>query len=1495
MRRFAVWLVVAVTLTSLLSISLAAQGTPKAGGGGISPLCVSGCLPNYEVQVTPDGDTLPTATPFTSGTGIGIHHLPYAARFYVYNEGQLNDTYETRCTSTGTMVCDSVRPASISIPHGTTDSVYAYYHVDAAGTGKVTVAAEGEASDTGYQTITVAPPGNAPLVSTAPENGSYRNVGACVASCFYGTWAHSTPAYFTMGQAHALTLAYNSATASPVSTIALDVSSPSGYTPTAFGLQLKLASSGVALTLLNGATSVYYAASDTQTNRAILTLDDRANGLATGGYDVLVTVTSYFSGGSTASNTVEVYLLVVDQGGSAFGSGVDLAGLQRAYIGTDGSVLVTEGDGSAAFYRNDRNAGLVTPGGTSAALVANGDGTYTRAYLDGSWVKFNSSGRQIYAKDQFNDSTTFTWSDTLLTRITDPKHGMIIVAYDGTSHKITQVRDSLPGVAGRKTTYLVSSGKLTTITDPDSLYTQFAYDTKGRITGITDRAGQVSNVAYDTLGFVDSTQGPSFTKFPSGSARQTVRLADAETGAWQVGTPGTSSSSPKGAVKADTLRWTVTDPGGAPRRYQLDRFGQVLTATSVLGATDVVQRDTLGRVTSASTAGHNTTSNTWSTGSDLPHDFGSPYLLLESSTYGGSTTDYTYNANLDVVEVSGTNETQDFGYTGALIHKVTTESAGGTVQLTHYYNAIGQDTAVVDALSHRTRWRYDALGNVDTTYDARGARTVLGRDRYGRDTSVTAPLSGTSYTFYDKLNRVVKTRNPYGQEVNSTYDALGRLTRLKDAKSQVYKFAYGPVGLSAQYDLGDTTKADTYAYDGSGRLVRAFTRRGDTISMAYDTLSRLVARWGSGFAAESLAYDTVGLRTVVWNANATDTMIYNGLSQLSRQSQRLNGQTWTFAYAYNDDGRLASRTNTVGYGGGGYDYLSRTYPVSNGPMTQMTDGGVTANLGYSAERLVDTMSYNPTGTTWAMTKVFNKDHADSTQAFSNGGLNGALGGSFQYDSLDRLINQDYNGTFNQRQFRYDSLGRLVNYCDNWVWAGACENEFGIGWGATVVAYQYDSASNRLVAGDSLSWVGPGNRIRRTRNWYYTYDANGDVLTKCTSSSGCASGYKYTWDALGELTTVKNQGDTVLASFLYDALGHRIAKIAGTDTLRFVYDGDQIILDLNGNNSVRTEYGYQTDGQAVPYSIKQDGTGGWTGVAVIDPAVGTLLGIANYSGGSLIKQYAPDPWGRQTTVDTGVKVRLRMAGQEYDAETGLYHMGARYYDPDAGRFLSEDPDGVIGGLNLYAYAAGNPILNRDPNGEAPYYCTRVATDWTDVHTDDDGTVTIYTWTTYGPWSCQVLGGKAGGGGGAGVDPSRPSADSSSTNCQLVAPGGDYTSPDAIALFQPAMAVALTNAFNYLNSVGVVPQITSGYRTPAVQAQMRTGGSGPYPAAMLSWHEVGMAVDINTKSNYFPRIVSAMAAQGFNHWNSDLPHFTPEPAHTSPSISMINACLAASGGN
>lgn len=81
---------------------------------------------------------------------------------------------------------------------------------------------------------------------------------------------------------------------------------------------------------------------------------------------------------------------------------------------------------------------------------------------------------------------------------------------------------------------------------------------------------------------------------------------------------------------------------------------------------------------------------------------------------------------------------------------------------------------------------------------------------------------------------------------------------------------------------------------------------------------------------------------------------------------------------------------------------------------------------------------------------------------------------------------------------------------------------------------------------------------------------------------------------------------------------------------------------------------------------------------------------------MLKQYDPTAWG-EIGSDTGVVTRVRMAGREFDQESGLYYIRERYFDPQLGRFLSEDPTGINGGQNLYAYADNDPVNALDPSG------------------------------------------------------------------------------------------------------------------------------------------------------------------------------------------------------
>jgi RHS repeat-associated protein len=77
------------------------------------------------------------------------------------------------------------------------------------------------------------------------------------------------------------------------------------------------------------------------------------------------------------------------------------------------------------------------------------------------------------------------------------------------------------------------------------------------------------------------------------------------------------------------------------------------------------------------------------------------------------------------------------------------------------------------------------------------------------------------------------------------------------------------------------------------------------------------------------------------------------------------------------------------------------------------------------------------------------------------------------------------------------------------------------------------------------------------------------------------------------------------------------------------------------------------------------------------------------------QYSP--YGEIESASGSVPQPFRFTGREYDSETGLYYYRAKYYDPELGRFISEDPIGLEGGINLYAYVGNNPVNNRDPSG------------------------------------------------------------------------------------------------------------------------------------------------------------------------------------------------------
>lgn len=138
------------------------------------------------------------------------------------------------------------------------------------------------------------------------------------------------------------------------------------------------------------------------------------------------------------------------------------------------------------------------------------------------------------------------------------------------------------------------------------------------------------------------------------------------------------------------------------------------------------------------------------------------------------------------------------------------------------------------------------------------------------------------------------------------------------------------------------------------------------------------------------------------------------------------------------------------------------------------------------------------------------------------------------------------------------------------------------------------------------------------------------------------------------------------------------------------------MELDGAGNPVREYAYYpgidqpnamrrvSDGAVFRYTQEQPGH------------VSGLVGAGNV----VVNTYAYTPWGEPIATQEQVEQPLRYAAREYDKETGLYFVRARYFDPRQGRFVSEDPIGLEGGINPYAYAANDPSNLIDPTGLRP---------------------------------------------------------------------------------------------------------------------------------------------------------------------------------------------------
>ncbi|MGH9959100.1 MAG: RHS repeat-associated core domain-containing protein [Pyrinomonadaceae bacterium] len=163
------------------------------------------------------------------------------------------------------------------------------------------------------------------------------------------------------------------------------------------------------------------------------------------------------------------------------------------------------------------------------------------------------------------------------------------------------------------------------------------------------------------------------------------------------------------------------------------------------------------------------------------------------------------------------------------------------------------------------------------------------------------------------------------------------------------------------------------------------------------------------------------------------------------------------------------------------------------------------------------------------------------------------------------------------------------------------------------------------------------------------------------------------------------------TYSYDAVGRRIQRStsAGANE-RYVFDADNLLLDLNGDSSVAKTY---LNGLGVDDHLRQTSNVG-TAYFLTDH-LGSTSALAD-GNGNLTAALSYDSFGNH---DVSSSTRYTYTGRERDPDTGLLYYRARWHDPTLGRFLSEDPIGFEGGdINLYVYVHNRPIDFVDPYGK-----------------------------------------------------------------------------------------------------------------------------------------------------------------------------------------------------
>jgi RHS repeat-associated protein len=720
------------------------------------------------------------------------------------------------------------------------------------------------------------------------------------------------------------------------------------------------------------------------------------------------------------------------------------------------------------------------------------------------------------------------------------------------------------------------------------------------------------------------------------------------------------------------------EPNGAEHRKAYDDKGRLIAEQSPLGAITQYHYDEIGRLTALIPPEGESTSYEYRNGFLLARYRGKAVWKYQRNAQGqvieaidpeGHVTHYYYDAQGRLLSIRHPdNSRHTFVWNGLGQRVEETLPDGG--QRRFSYDVLGRLITRQDEYGAVFQYQWDAVGRLIQTILPTGASRAFSYNAYGKITAERDELGRvTRFEYADELHLVSRRINPDGTQLRYRYDnAQLRLTEIENESGEKYQLDYTPNGLIRQ-ETGFDGRRTAYAYDLNGHLLgkTEFGDDGSQLITAYqrDSAGRLLVKTLPDGVNVEYRYDS-----------------------LSRLVNVDDGHDHPLEFEYDTQDRLI--TEHQGWGTLRYRYdacgqLNHVRLPDNSKLDyRHAKGGALIAIDLNGARL--------TSHTFLAGREQNRQQ-------------GLLLSDYQYDDQGRLnahnvrqnrqslYRRDYaysaNGSLEhiadtrlgQRNYQYDPLGRLIRVHHS--------------RDHQPETFAHDPTGNLLMQDRPGPTTINGNRLLMQGDRHYDYDAFGNLIRERRGTAQkLVTEYRYDCQHRLIGATLPNGSQ---ASYRYDAFGRRISKTVDGKTTEFFWQGDRLVAESSHEHYRSYLYEPGTfrplamlDGKgprkACPFYYQLD-------------HLGTPQELTDYSGDIVwAAQYTA--YGRLTRLNRDtcqvLDQPLRFQGQYFDAETGLHYNRHRYYNPEVGRYLTQDPVKLAGGLNAYRYAL-NPTGWVDPLG------------------------------------------------------------------------------------------------------------------------------------------------------------------------------------------------------